>query len=371
MLKYVGMESSRLQQIDQILKKSANPAYRLDQIKKAIYKEGLTSYPQITVLPKDLREFLATELGEIQNLKEVAITQEGQAQKILFETKDGYKIETVKLLFENAKTKKPERVSLCISSQSGCGLGCQFCATGTLGFGKDLSADEITDQVLYFKQKGINVDSISFMGMGEPLLNPSIFDALKMLTAPDLFGMSPRRLSVSTVGIVPAIKRLAEEFPQVNLAISLHTPFQEQRKELMPIARKYSVEKLFAATNEYIEKTNNRIFIAYLLLETVTDSYKHAKALINLIKHQKHSYLYHVNLIRYHPGPEKAVFKCPSTFRVNAFRKILSAHGISNTLRQSFGVEINAACGQLANSMVGVAGLEPAASRTRIVRSTN
>lgn len=316
------------------------------QIKYAIYQKGIDDYEKITTIPKDIRMRLKNNLGDVLSLKNIFEVEGGQAQKVLFETKDGHKIEAVRMLF------RPEddiHESLCISSQSGCALGCRFCATGAIGFKKNLTAEEISDQVLYFKSKGQETDSISFMGMGEPLSNPeNVFGALEILTSPDYMGISPRRINVSTVGIVPQIKKLTDRFPQVNLAFSLHSPFPEERLKLMPVTGSYSIDAVMEVLDEHIKKTRRRVFLAYILLSGINDDTEHAKALIDLIKKRgEHSYLYHVNLIRYHAGPTDSEFKETSKEKIDAFRKILDDKNISNSLRQSFGLKIFAACGQL------------------------
>jgi 23S rRNA (adenine-C8)-methyltransferase len=342
-------EKTRLEKIKDILGADA-PSYRMKQIAEAIYVQGVKEYSQITTLPKPLREKLSKELGnEILSLKSVLETKDDQAHKILFETRDGHKIETVRMVFKPTKERDRDHISICISSQSGCPLGCKFCATGAIGFKKNLTPDEIADQVLYFRQLGLDVGNISFMGMGEPLINEdNVFEAIRIFTDKDLMGIGKRHISVSTVGIVPGIKRLTKDFPQVNLAFSLHTPFEDQREEIMPVTKSYSIENVFQALDEHVRKTKRKVFIAYALFGGLNDSQKHAAALVKLIKSRgKHSYLYHVNLIRYNAGDSAQVFKCPTKEKVDSFRATLERFGISVTLRQSFGTNINAACGQL------------------------
>jgi len=289
-----------------------------------------------------------SELKKVLTLKKIHEEKGRQAHKILFETQDGARIETVRMMFKPSKEREKEHISLCISSQSGCALGCKFCATGAIGFKKNLSAREIVDQVIYFRQEGLKIGSISFMGMGEPFANEdNVFEALEILTSPDLMGISSRRLSVSTVGIVPGIERLSKHFPQVNLTFSLHTPFPKERLEMMPITRKYPIDEVMKAIDKHVRKNRRKVFIAYALFHGINDSIKHAYALANLINSRKNSYLYHVNLIRYNPGSPDSRFKRPPVARVNKFREILTKKRVKHTLRQSFGANINAACGQL------------------------
>lgn len=186
------------------------------------------------------------------------------------------------------------------------------------------------------------------MGMGEPFANPHLFDALEILTSPKLMGISPRRLSVSTIGIVPGIQRLIKEYPNVNLSFSLHSPFPDQREKLMPIARTYPTDQVMKAVDQYVEKTNHKAFIAYILLKNENDSAEHAQALASLIKERgRKSYLYHVSLVRFNPGPAASQYEKPTLEAISKFRTILDRNGIKNTLRQCFGVEVKAACGQL------------------------
>lgn len=340
---------NRVKTIEDLLVSMNAPPYRSKQIFEAVYQQYAKNYTDITSLPKDLRTKLVSELGnKVLSLSNVCELQDEQADKVLFETKDKNRVEAVLMTFKPNEQRLQDHLSLCISSQSGCNLGCTFCATGAIGFKKNLTVDEITDQILYFMQRDQKVGNVSFMGMGEPLVNPNFFDALRVITDEDKMGFSQRRLSVSTVGIIPGIQRLQKDFPQVSLAFSLHTPFPEQRLEIMPITKVYPIDKVMEALNQFIDITNKKVFIAYVLLDGVNDSYKHARKLAKLIKEQgKNSYLYHVNLIRFNPGSTFKPYDKPSTARVNAFRKELDMFGIKHTLRQSFGVGIDAVCGQL------------------------
>lgn len=185
--------------------------------------------------------------------------------------------------------------------------------------------------------------------MGEPFANAdNVITAIKDLTDPTKCGLSPRKISVSTVGIVPGIERLAEELPNVNLALSLHSPFDQEREKIMPITKAYSISKIMESIKKHVQTTNNKVFISYLLLKNINDSEKHAHALTSLIRSQgPKSYLYHVNLIRYNPGTQTGIFARPDAETVDKFKQILDNSHISNTLRQDFGLEIDAACGQL------------------------
>ena len=332
---------SRQTLITEILTDLKQPGFRATQINEAIYQKGLQSYNDITNLPLNLREALVTKLGPILTLKVLHSSAGDQAEKILFQTPSGHLIESVLLKYKG-------HTALCLSSQSGCPLGCQFCATGAVGFKKNLETDEILDQYLYFLQLGVHIDSLIFMGMGEPFLNiDNLFPALKIFTDPKLIGLSPRRLSISTVGIVPGIQKLTAEYPNINLAFSLHTPFPEERSTLMPVNKTYPVSDVFAALDQYIYTTKNKVFVAYTLLKGYNDDKKHADELVKLLRSRRDAYLYHVNLIRYNPCPSKVIFERSDPNTIKSFQDVLTDNHISNTLRQDFGVNIDAACGQL------------------------
>ena len=336
-------------EISDYLQELHEPTFRLKQIRTALYTQYVRNFSEITTLSQSLRESLQSKFGPINPLKAIHTVTGTQAEKVLFETPSGHLIEAVKLTYLPNQERTETHTALCISSQSGCAMGCQFCATGAIGFKQNLSADEIAGQYLYFKQKGDSIDSIIFMGMGEPFANENnLFDALHLLTSPEHYDLSPHRLSISTVGLIPGIQRLTKEYPQINLTYSLHSPFDEQRSQIMPVNQTYPIRDVFAALNEYITATKNRCFIAYTLLKDVNDSVEHAQALANLIKFQKNTaYLYHVNLIRYNPCPSQVIFERAEPNQVKFFQDTLKKLGVKNTLRQDFGVEIDAACGQL------------------------
>lgn len=218
-----------------------------------------------------------------------------------------------------------------------------------MGLIKNLTADEITDQVLYFKVHDQFQGHITFMGMGEPLMNPdNVFAAVKIFTDKNYFAYSNRKISLSTVGIIPEIRRLTAKFPQINLAFSLHSPFDEERSELMPVNKLYPLKQVMAVLTEHLQLTKRKIFIAYLLLKGINDSPKHAQALVKLIKSQGQlNYLYHVNLIQFHHFKERVEFKRSSPEKLLAFGQILTDSHVNFTIRKSFGEDIQAACGQL------------------------
>lgn len=231
-----------IEKLYDLLNKNNIPEYRFNQIIHSIFKQRIGKYEDMKTLPKNIRELLINEFGStVYKVKPTLENDSEQVGKMLFELCDGNKVEAVRLRYQRGWE------SFCISSQCGCCFGCKFCATGTLGLKRNMTAEEITDQLLYFFLSGHNLDSISFMGMGEPLANPYVFEVLSSLTNPNYFGLSQRRITISTIGIIPAIRRITEVYPQVNLAYSLHSPFEEQRSELMPINKTYPIHEVMKA----------------------------------------------------------------------------------------------------------------------------
>ena len=336
---------TKFDRIEEFLRLRGEPKYRFSQITEGIFKQRLDNFEKITMLPKMLRRELKERFGSVLTISPIKEEKSPYTAKLLFKLKDGERVEAVKMEFRGKK----EWESLCISSQVGCNLGCAFCATGKIGLKRNLTPDEIIDQSLYFHLKGDRVHSISFMGMGEPLANPAIFAAIRALTNKKLFGFSQRKLNVSTVGLVPGIKRLTEEFPQINIAFSLHTPFENQRRKLMPIAKHYPTEEVMSVLDKHAKRNKRKVFLSYMMLKGINDSSAHLEALKNLVKGRGEiSYLYHVNLITYNPTPGvKRWFQCADKEKIEWFKKELKKAGISVTIRQSFGTEIHAVCGQL------------------------
>lgn len=318
------------------------PAYRTKQILHAVYKEGKDSFSQMTVLPKTTRDVLSRGI-DIFSFKEASerISASGNAIKTLLRLKDNDVIEAVLMRFSDSRN------SVCVSSQAGCGLKCAFCATGALGFRRNLSSEEISDQVLYFDQKlkreNKNVTNVVFMGMGEPLLNyENVMNSVKSLNNPELFGIAARRITISTSGIATGIEKLACEKLQFNLAVSLHAPDQILRERLMPIAKAYPLNRLMAAIKTYMEKTRRRVSYEYIMLRDVNDSQDCARKLAKLLAGQ----LCHVNLIPY--NETNMGFKNAGRTKIKIFKDILDSFGIPVTVRVSLGQDIAAACGQLA-----------------------
>lgn len=325
-----------LSKLNSVLKNE--PKYRYKQIGKAIYQELIDSWSQATNLPKDLRDVLeeSCPLGIAAQIKQAA----DSSQKALIVFSDGLTVETVLIKHFDGRN------TVCVSSQVGCALGCLFCATGRIGFKRNLPAGEIVEQVLFFarrlKKEKQKVTNIVFMGMGEPFLNyENVLAAIKILNDPEKFNLGIRRFSISTAGITHGIKKLAKEGLDINLAISLHAPDSKLRSRIMPINDKYPLEKILKAVREYIEATRRRVMFEYVMIKDLNDSPEQARQLAALIK----GYLGFVNLISYN---QTEMFKASTAEKIKKFKEILEKQRIPVVIRHRFGEGIEAACGQLA-----------------------
>lgn len=317
--------------------------YRLDQLYRAAAKELVEDLEGITTLPKELRSTLAERGFRLDGIEPVVVqrSQDGQTTKGLFRLHDGNEIEAV--LMEH----HGDRNTVCISSQAGCAYACAFCSTGQAGFSRDLSATEIFDQARYFAKQlardGRKITNIVFMGQGEPFANvEAVLGAVALLNDPHGFGLGHRHITISTVGLVPQIDRLAGEGIQVNLAISIHAPTDATRSRIMPVNRRYPVAELMAAVERYVAKTKRKVFFEYVMLAGVNDGDEHARDLARLMKGP----LYHVNLIPYNSTPDAAL-RGSDEQRIWAFAKLLEERGCAVTVRTPMGRDIAAACGQL------------------------
>lgn len=333
-----------LNKLDKILKENNQPKFRLEQIKKAVFQDGLSSFLEISNLPKDLREILDKEVSIMPfKAKKVLAGKDKKSFKTLFELEDGNLLETV--LISLIK----DHWTACISTQVGCPLDCQFCATGKGGFKRNLTAEEITSQVLFWKQylKDQKLTNIVFMGMGEPFLNwEETRKSLHILNDPQLFGIGSRNISVSTCGVPSGIEKMLIEFPQVNLAISLHFASNDKRSKYMPINNKYDLTDLKKALEDYFRDSKRKVFLEYIMLSGINDTEYDAKDLVNFIKSIKQSYLLHVNLIQYNES--NGGFKPSTKNQIERFKIHLMNNHINVTVRKSLGEEIQGACGQLA-----------------------
>lgn len=320
--------------------------YRANQIINWLYKKLAASFDEMTDLSKGLREGLrATAAVSNLNLLQTQVSKDG-AKKFLFALKDGETIESVLM----PRSKEGERFTLCISSQAGCATGCKFCMTGRLGLKRNLKACEIVDQVIAAKRyietgthaTGHSITNIVFMGMGEPFNNfNEVVRALRNITG--LMGFSKRRITVSTAGIIPGIRKLADAGPDVNLAVSLNATTDHIRNGIMPVNKKYPLNKLIKACKEFPLSPNRRITFEYVMLDGINDSAQDAHRLVKLLKGIRSK----VNLIPYNPVHKLITFNRPSENKIPEFQKILRKAGLTVIIRQSKGSDISAACGQL------------------------
>ena len=316
------------------------PAYRLTQAREAIFTELVNSWDEALGLPLKLREKLSAECP-IKINGEVFEAENFETTKALITLNDELKIETVLM------RHKDGRNTVCVSSQVGCPLGCIFCATGTMGFKRNLTADEVVEQVLFFarrlKPSKEKVNNIVFMGMGEPFLNyDNVLSAVRILNDEKGFNIGARKISISTSGIIEGIERLTEENLQINLAISLHASDNDTRSKLMPINKKYPLEEVLKTVDFYIKKTSRQVMFEYLLLNGINDSEKDARKLIKLMRKPLHL----VNLIIYNPT-DKENLSPSSPQTAKNFKATLEKSGVQATIRHHFGGDIKAACGQL------------------------
>jgi len=345
-------------QVQELVCSLGEPAYRADQIAWWVYQKLATSFEEMTDLPQSLRQKLAS-VAALSSMISVykKVSADGQTRKVLFKLGDGRTIESSLMLYEKAGLSR-ERRTVCVSTQVGCPLGCPFCATGQQGFERNLRPSEIIEQVLYFMRlvsaeqlKGETasdparrtVTNVVFMGMGEPLANyEAVWQSIVTLNSKHGLGLGVRQITVSTVGLVPQIKRLAGENIHVELAISLHAANDALRNKLVPINKKYPLSQLIPACREYFKKTGRRPTFECTLFQGVNDSVNHAGELAHLLEGMNCQ----VNLIAGNPTACKE-FTPSHMKKVLEFQRQLKESGISSTVRVSRGVDIEAGCGQL------------------------
>jgi 23S rRNA (adenine2503-C2)-methyltransferase len=352
--------SLTLPQLQRWFVERGEPAFRAKQVYSWLYQRLSNDFVEMTNLPQALRRRLAEEacIGPMIVRSELH-SKDDRTRKILLELADGKLIESVLMLYPPS-SESGARATVCVSAQAGCAFGCTFCATGQMGFDRHLSSGEIVAQVLYFarelraapwKAAGLpsskpidKITNIVLMGMGEPLHNyENVLQALRILNSPEGFHLGARHMTVSTVGLVPAIRRLSQEPLQVNLAISLHAPTDELRRQTMPINRKYPLQELLAACKDYISVTRRQVTFEYVLLAGVNDTAEHAHQLGELLAPL--AQFAHVNCIPV--NATSADYRPPGPDVIRTFRNILFEHGVSNSVRAERGDDIAAACGQL------------------------
>jgi 23S rRNA (adenine2503-C2)-methyltransferase len=322
------------------LAERGQPAFRRTQVMGWIAR-GAQSFAEVRDVPRPLRAELE-ESFRVSSLQPIAVSEadSGLTTKTLYELDGGHTVEAVMMRYS-------DRSTLCISSQAGCPVGCPFCATGRFPFGRNLGAHEIEEQAIDAARRltaeGRRLSHVVFMGMGEPFVNyPAVIDSVRRISDPDRLGISPRRIVVSTSGIIPRIEKLAAEKLPVTLAISLHAARDELRDVLVPINRKYPVNDLVAAAQGYGEKSGRRVSYEWVMLAGVNDTERDAKELGRLLRRK----LAHVNLIPFNPV-DGTPYQAPARDAVRRFRDAVAAEGLNVTVRDNRGREADAACGQL------------------------
>lgn len=339
--------------------------FRAKQLFFELYKNQTINLDDMVTLPKDVRETLKEKFA-ILSLKNIKILEDGETTKFGFITHDGHMIEAVaiyhyakkwsKILWTSSSSKKKlNRITLCISSQVGCAVGCIFCVTGKLWFTRNLTWDEMVSQILFVnnyirkkfgkKEDGTlhAVRNVVFMWMGEPLLNyDNVKKSIDIMLQQDRLSLSRRHVTISTSGILPGIQRMIDDEMEVKLAVSLHAPNQELREKLVPVAKWYQLKELMELLHKYVQVSDNRIFYEYIMIKDLTDTEDLARELAELLRGQ----LCHVNLIPYNENPAIQLQES-NRENIKRFKWILEKKGITVTLRDSMGREAKSACGQL------------------------
>lgn len=342
------------EEMEKMVMELGQPRYRADQILYPIYNKFPKDISELRQLPTTFRDTLVAEgytIGSASEVKRI-VSEDGDTTKLLLNLVDGTPVETVLIQYPPSKINGHPRSTICVSTQVGCAMGCIFCATGQMGFKRNIKAEEIVAQVIHFarllQERGEHVTNLVFMGMGEPLANyDETIRAVRLLTHNRGFGIGQRHITISTIGIIAGIDRLADEDLQVGLAISLHAPNDKLRKSLVPTAGPHSIDDLISAGRRYFKKTGRRVTFEYALIEGINDSPEIAMELADLL----HSNGSHVNLIPI--NPTAGDFQRPSRRTVIEFERILTNAGVNCTVRVEKGSEISAACGQLRTDIVG------------------
>lgn len=333
-------------QVIELLESNGHKRFRYAQIENAVYKNLITDFDLMDTLSKEIRELLKENcFFQSLAIHSEVTSEDGQTTKFLFKTHDDKMIEAVIMRHRSGRN------TLCVSCQAGCPMACSFCATGKLGLIRNLESHEIVEQMmvanLLLAKSDMKIRNVVYMGMGEPFLNvPNVFESIRIASAQKKIDLSSRRITISTCGIVPGILALAETYPQVSLAVSLHAPNDEARKRIMPVENTYPIDKLMEALDAYTEKTHKRVFYEYIMIAGVTDRPEFAHELANLMKGR----LAHVNFIPYNPGEGIMGndFQPTSKIMIAKFQDTLEKSGIPSTVRHTMGDDIDAACGQLA-----------------------
>ena len=334
----IDIKSLEISELEKFILEIGEAKFRAKQIYEWLHKKLVLNFDEMSNLSLSLKGKLKT-LAHITSIKEelVRISKLDDTRKYLFELEDGNIIESILMKYKHGN-------SVCISSQVGCRMGCTFCASTIDGLVRNLTAAEMLDQVYSIqKSLGERISNIVIMGSGEPMDNyDNIVKFVRLITSSDGLNISQRNITISTCGIVPRMRKLAEEGLQVTLALSLHAPNDEIRRNLMPIAKTYSIEDILSACSYYFEKTGRRVSYEYSLVRGVNDNKEEAKRLIELLKNMKG----HINLIPVNPIEERD-YKESSKKAIYEFKNELERNGLNVTIRREMGRDIDGACGQL------------------------
>ncbi|HLA43213.1 MAG TPA: 23S rRNA (adenine(2503)-C(2))-methyltransferase RlmN [Aggregatilineales bacterium] len=336
-----------LEELTELVESWGEKPFRAKQIRDWLYKQKVSDPTLMSNLPQSLREKLSdqTRIGVLTPVKELH-SSDGHTVKVLYRLNDDQLIESVLMDYDD------QRHTACISTQAGCAMGCVFCATGQMGFARNLTAGEIVEQALWFarqlEQNGERLSNIVMMGMGEPLHNyEATMQAVELINAHNGLGIGQRHITVSTVGLVPGIIRFADEGLQVGLAVSLHAATDDERSALIPINKKWNLPQLMDACRYYVKKTGRRITFEWALIAGKTDTLIQAHALGRLIRHIH----CHVNAIPLNPTGGYAG-KPSDPQQVKAWQEVLGDYGVSSTIRVRRGIDIQAGCGQLKSEVL-------------------
>lgn len=328
-----------------LLESWGEPSYRAGQVWEWLYVHLVDSFDAMTNLPKALRQELTQQATlDVLEVVDTNRTADGRTRKDLLRLPDGETVEAVLMRYEIRRTA-------CLSTQVGCAMGCPFCATGQMGFQRDLSSGEIVAQALHFarclRDEGERLTNVVLMGMGEPLANyDNTLAAIHRLSDPDGFRLGQRHITLSTVGLVPQIRQLAQEALQITLAVSLHAATDELRNQLVPINRRYGLDALFDACSDYVQQTGRRISFEWALIEGLNDTPKQALALVDRLHSASPDIPPHVNLIPLNPSAGYGGARATGA-AVDIFTSILDRHHVPHTIRVRRGAAIQAGCGQL------------------------
>jgi len=337
----IDIKSLNLEEMKDLLVEIGDKSFRATQIYKWLHVKLVSSFDEMTNLSKQLREQL-NKISEITNLYLVdkLVSEMGETSKFLFRLEDGRVLESVLMKYHHGN-------SVCISTQVGCKMGCKFCASTIGGFERNLTSSEMLDQIYQIQRiSGERVSNVVVMGTGEPLDNyDNLIRFIHLLTDENGLNISQRNITVSTCGLVDKIKELAEEGLQITLALSLHAPNDTIRKQLMPIAERYSIDTVIKACDYYYRKTGRRVTFEYSLVKGVNDFPEHAKELAYLVKGLN----CHINLIPINPIKERD-YQQSVAKNIQNFKNILEKYRINVTIRREMGTDIDAACGQLRKS---------------------